>query len=512
MSHLILSAQDMAALEHAAFAEGRTVSELMQRAIKACSDFFLTSFPLRDFKHVAVLAGPGHNGGDAFGMGCELLRHGYSVVALLVSAQNELKPLTQKMRLEFEELGGVVVLCQSEENLKVGSAASEFVTASVWIDGLFGFGLSRPAVGFESHAIEFVNRLCKPVVAIDIPSGLSCDHGNIFGAHICASHTLALGALKPAHVDDNVLSSLGEVHYLDLQLSQYRSKISAPPWSALSTFDLKELLAGTRRSQASHKYTNGRLLLIAGSERYPGAGVLACLGAGVSGAGMIHALVPMQARMALLTRAPEIIFESHIPSLNLFNAIVIGPGWVPGNEQIFAHILKHALANKETQLIIDAGAFSFLRKILQAGIPLAENIVLTPHLGEFSRLFPEVAERIQHSLMERRIHRIEAVAWAAKISSAVILLKGARSHVANPDGNVASIMNSSPLLAHAGHGDVLAGLLGGLAARGIKSRKAAQSAALLQAETALWFSSQNPNALTLPPSELVRQMQLLQLP
>lgn len=512
MSHFILSAQNMAALENAAFAEGITVSELMQRAIKACSDFFLIRFPVRDFKHVALLAGPGHNGGDAFGTGCELLRHGHSVVALLVSAHNELKPLTQKMRLEFEKLGGVVFLCQSEENLKSCSDASEFAMASVWIDGLFGFGLNRATVGLESHAIAFVNRLCKPVVAIDIPSGLSCDYGNIGGAHICASHTLALGALKPAHVDDDVLSSLGEVHYLDLQLSQYRGKISAPLWNAIGTSDFKELLAESRRSQASHKYTNGRLLVIAGSERYPGAGVLACLGAGVSGAGMIHALVPMQARMALLTRAPEIIFENHIPALNLFSAIVIGPGWVPGNEQIFAQVLKHALANKETQLIIDAGAFSFLSKLLHDGIPLAENIVLTPHLGEFSRLFPEAADRIHNALTEKRINRIEAVAWAAKMSSAVVLLKGARTHVASPDGVVASIMHSSPLLAHAGQGDVLAGLLGGLAARGLQSKKAAQLAALHQAETALWFSSQYPNALTLPPSELVRQMQLLQLP
>lgn len=506
MSISILSANNMLALENASLAKGLQLEELMSRAIEQCTSFIQKTLLTSTASKIAILAGSGHNGGDALGIGCQLLKSGHSVTALLCWEQHTGKPLTAHHCAEFEKCGGRIIRCLKSKDIQPLLQDPELRDVQFWIDGLFGFGLNRPVEGINAAAVKYINQQHKPVVAIDIPSGLSCDFGLMDGDHIRATHTLALGALKPAHVDDHALAALGEVHWMDLNLLAEREHISAPRWFAPDQNDFRTLLQLSRRRSESHKYSNGRMLIIAGGKRYPGAALLTCLGAQVSGAGMIHAWVPEVLHSSLLNAVPEIIFENHLPDLNSFEAIVLGPGWVPGNEMVFQSVVNHALKNPQLTLVLDAGAFPYARKLFERGETLAENVILTPHAGEFARLFPEVSARLHSPHIEQRLHRIEAAAWAAQISSATVLLKGARTHIASPDTDVFSLMRSSPLLAHAGQGDVLAGLIGGLAAGGLKSKRAALLAALLQAETALWFSSQNPTALTLPPGELVLQM------
>lgn len=508
----ILSAKDMVALEHAAFAQGQSLSGLMNEAVKACTQFVTQTFPRSTYQHVAILAGRGHNGGDALGLGCELLRAGRTVSALLCWTSDDAKSATKTYLKEFKELGGLIYSCSASSDFDSLNLKESFSTAELWIDGLYGYGLNRPARGIDAAAIEFVNQFEKQKIALDVPSGLSCDLGNLGGPFICANHTLALGALKPIHLDDSLLSALGEVHWLDLDLLKHLDKISVPRWFAAHQNDFRDLLQEARRTPDSHKISNGRLLIVAGSKRYPGAGVLTCLGAQISGAGMIHAWVPEKDHHPLLTTLPEIILERSLPRLDSFDAIVLGPGWVPGDTTTFNTVIQHAMHRPDTCLVLDAGAFPFVTSHLQKGHLFGDNVVLTPHSGEFSRLFPEPFLRINSKYLEQRIHRIEAASWASKMCLATVVLKGARTHVATPDGEVLSVMRSTPLLAHAGHGDVLAGLIGGLAAGGLKSKKAALLAALMQAETGYWFSSQFPTALTLPPVELVRQMQRLPHP
>lgn len=221
---------------------------------------------------------------------------------------------------------------------------------------------------------------------------------------------------------------------------------------------------------------------------------------------MIHALVPKESQHALLNCQPEIIFESGLPGLEKFDSIVIGPGWVPGDSALLQTVLDHVEKKPTTHLILDAGCFPFIANRLRQGGRLTANTALTPHTGEFRKLFPSISERIESNDPQFRINRLEAAAWAASLASAHIIFKGAKTHIADPDGSVKSIVRSSPLLAHAGQGDVFAGLLGGLCALTGEMKKAACLAALLQAEVALQFSSANPFALTLQPSELVRQL------
>ncbi|MEY4064847.1 MAG: hypothetical protein RIR26_1055 [Pseudomonadota bacterium] len=514
MSIDILSSHDVAALEAAATARDVNVDDLLHSAIQALSHYVQAHFRKEQFPTIALLVGSGHNGADALGAGCELLNEGRKVTAVLTCESSVLKPATARLLDEFNSEGGRVIHFKSDWDTSSSPAASDWPDATLWLDGIFGFGFV-PQRSLPAHLIaifDAVNRQKSPVIAIDIPSGLSCDVPQPELPHIKAHTTLALGALKPVHVDDTALASLGDVHFLDLNLSPYRHLISAPRWHALEKSDLLETFNETKRAPSSHKISNGRVLIVAGSKLYPGAAVLACLGAGISGAGMIHALVPDEARGPLLNAMPEIIFERTLPDLASFRAVVLGPGWVPADTTLFEKIVLEAKHRPELGLVLDAGAFAPLAQQLSQGRALSENIVITPHTGEFARLFPEISARLQSPTAEKRIQRLEAAAWAAHASSAVVLFKGARTHIAAPDKSVASILRSSPLLAHAGQGDVLAGLIGGLMAAGHKSKKAATRAALLQAETALWFSSQNPSALTLPPSELVRLMPHLPLP
>lgn len=514
MSIDILSAQAVAALESAATARGTSLDELLHSAIRALSHFIQSHYRKEEFPTVALLVGSGHNGADALGVGCELLNEGRKVTAVLATERALLKPSTARLLDEFKSEGGRVVPFKSSRDFSVSETPSDWPDAALWLDGIFGFGFV-PQRSLPAHIVNLfhiVNQQKARVLAIDIPSGLSCDLPQPQLPHIKAHATVALGALKPAHVDEAALASLGDVHFIDLNYSSFRPLISAPQWRALEKSDLVEGLAACQRSPASNKISNGRVLVIAGSNRYPGAAVLACLGVGISGAGMIHALVPDEARGPLLSSMPEIIFEQSLPRLASFDAVVLGPGWVPGDVSLFEEVVQEAKRHPELGVVLDAGAFSHLARLLSQGRALSENIVLTPHMGEFSRLFPEIASRLTTLEPEAKIHRLEAAAWAAHASAAVVVFKGARTHIASPDGAVDSILRSSPLLAHAGQGDVLAGLIGGLMAAGHQSKKAAIGATLFQAETALYFSQQNPSALTLPPCELVRLMPRLPLP
>lgn len=511
MSLNILSACDTAALENVTLNDGKTIAELMHEAVQGCFHFVLKHYPKSKFPKAALLAGTGHNGGDALGLGSALLREGRSVTALICNEKSSLKPLTDSMLKEFLLLGGQVIYVRNDSEAQQAETNPTLLDADLWIDGLLGFGLNRPVQGVAARLIEWLNQQKKKVLAIDVPSGLSCDLGTLGGACIEATTTLALGVLKPAHIDDNSLAVLGNVYCIPLSFSKERHRLNAPAWFAAEKDDLPQLLKVAHRKKGSHKISNGRVLIIAGSRRYPGAGILACLGAGLSGAGMIHACVPESMHNPLLTLMPEIIFEKRIPSLANFDAILLGCGWVPGDALVFEKIVEHILHLRQSKLVLDAGAFSFVQRWLAAGKLFDDNIILTPHLGEFARLFPEAAARLSSQSQSQRINRLEAAASAARLSGAVVLLKGARSHVAHPTGEVVSLMDSSPLLAHAGHGDVLAGLIAGLAALGLESKKAALLAALMQSQTALHFSGCHPAALTLPPTELVRQMPLLPL-
>ncbi len=513
MSLPILTAHDVKSLETRIIARGTPLSDLIKKAVEGCTDWIKTHYPLEQFPTVGLLVGSGHNGADALGIGRLLCNEGRQVLAVVVSSEDSLKPATRLAVEELHAAGGKIVFFNEPHPIKQNNTHQyRESNLSLWIDGLQGFGLNRPLEGTHAAAVRMLNEFSAPVVAIDLPSGLHADLGLMqpeYSTFVHAQDTLALGCLKPVHVIDSTLRALGRVHLIDMNYSHDITIQQLTQWRALTSPDIPALLQQARRPAASHKYKNGRVLVIAGSKRYPGAAVMACLGAQISGAGMIHALVPFESRQAILTHAPEIIFESRLPKLESFSSIVIGPGWVPPDAEILQNIISHVRTSTHCRFVFDAGAFTLLKHLFARGEKLSERCVLTPHGGEFAQLFPEPAARMSTSESSKVLNTIQAAVWAAKMANAVIYFKGARTCIATPDSSARVIMNSTPLLAHAGHGDVIAGLMGGLLASSLSPADAAALTVLLQSTAALDFAAEFPCALTLPPLTLIERIQHL---
>jgi NAD(P)H-hydrate epimerase len=539
--------------------------------VKAISTWVREHYPRAAFPSSGLLVGCGHNGADALGTGVELLKEGRHVIALVLSAREQLKPATADVAQKFESAGGIICFMtdgppedrpcpecsnNNEQWLHEDLAHKNLTllsSLSFWLDGLHGFGLNRSLSKHHLQWIQWIQHCKRPIVAIDLPSGLHADFGVLESTEsndkgkpasaqcLRASETLALGVLKPVHVLDNSIEAMGRIHLLDLgyvppdsvpiQPKTKPTVQSQVSFCALSAGDLAPLLFKARRSPSSHKHDNGRLLIVAGSEKFPGAAVMACLGASVSGAGLIHAIIPRSARDSVLIHTPEVIFENDCPDLSRFDAIVLGPGWVVDDsesssdqtftdpslerKELFEKIISHIKSHRQTACVVDAGAFELLADFFHKGGVLNERFILTPHAGEFARLFPLISERLGTHNHAQRLNRLSAALGATQQSKATVYFKGARTCIAATGqglediAHVHTLLQSSSLLAHAGHGDVVAGLLGGLLARGLDTFSAGCLAALMQSQCALAFEHRYPAALTLTPIDCVRSLKSL---
>ena len=244
------------------------------------------------------------------------------------------------------------------------------------------------------------------------------------------------------------------------------------------------------RPLLTHKYQQGHLLLVCGSLRYAGAAILNGLGARASGVGMLSIAVPKSLKSLVIGQLPEALVIgcpetstgaiAELPlsetELNKFDTIACGSGLTTDAVAVVQQILNQQILNIECPLVLDADALNIIAQSSQK-LTLRPNIVLTPHLGEFKRLFPEIDVS--------KGDYLEAVKQAAKQSNSIILLKGARTTMANPDGSIWVVPESTPALARGGSGDILTGLIGGLLASANNSAKIEHYVA-----TAAWWHAQ----------------------
>ena len=430
---------------------------------------------------IGVLVGPGHNGGDALVVARELHFQGFPVVIYCPFSQ--LKELTKSHADYARSLN--IPFFDKVESLK---------NCDLLIDGLFGFGLEREITNPTAAAIDEINNLNIPVFSIDIPSGIHTDTGAVLGTAIRAKHTLCLGLWKMAFLQDGALEYIGTSELIDFDIPA--ADIAAilgdsPSIQRITKRSAIEHLP-LPRSPISHKYTNGHLLIIAGSRRYSGAAILAALGARASGVGMLSIAVPESIKPMLSSHLPEALVigcpETHsgaireLPvaiDLSSYDAIAVGPGLT-----LEAAIAVESVLECDRPLVLDADGLNILAQLGTVPI-LSERCaltIITPHPGEFKRLFPELAGEMGD--------RIAATKAAAELCSAVVLLKGARvciSWQAESDSTVTYVNpESTPALARGGSGDVLTGLLGGLLASAIVRKSPTKSVAT----TAVWWHAQ----------------------
>ena len=447
----------MAALEHRLFDAGMPVAALMEKAALALSQRILADEPsLTD--GVTVLVGPGHNGGDGLVIARELALAGHGV--RVWCPFERLKPLTQN-HLRYLQLLDVERLDSPPQPQRPG----------VWIDALFGLGQRRPLEGAVASLAEEVRTCGRRCWAVDVPSGLSDSSGEPLGPCFPAARTFALGAVKRGLLGDRALSLVGHLEPVPLGVppSLLRQCLASAP-TLLWPEDCHTFVA-PQPPAAAGKYGRGRLLMLAGSRRYPGAFTLALAGADASGAGAIHAWIPQGGEDALLGRHPHVLVFGGSPAgdqlswpglsgLDRFDALLVGPGIGPAPFEPVQWAMLQAFRGL---LVLDADGLNRLASLGQAQAQAwlrarAGATWLTPHGAEARRLFGDLPG-----------DRLDQARAAARASRTTVLLKGPRTAIAASDGRCWQLAQASAEAARAGLGDVLAGYAAGLAARFLAS-------------------------------------------
>ena len=473
----MVTAEQMRQIESHLFSAGMPVSALMEKVGGLIARRVQALYPQETFSKVGVLVGPGHNGGDALVVARELWFQGYEVQVF--RPYSRAKALTQQHAQYLAHLG--VPIIEEVQDL----SACELI-----IDGLFGFGLERPLSGEIELIIQQINRWPQPILSIDLPSGLHTDTGAVLGTAIEASHTLCLGLWKLGLLQDPALPYIGIAELIDFDL----------PWADIIAVlgdepQLQRITPGNAisalplpRPLMTHKYQQGHLLLIGGSQRYAGSIVLAGLGAQAAGVGMLSLAVPASLKSlvvnylpdALIIACPETALGAiaHLPStieLTNYDLIAYGPGVTTETSAVLA-----ALLASDRPLVLDADGLNLLAQGDAVAMLQARSLwtVLTPHPGEFKRLFPGLVPQLSEP--------VRAAAAAAQMTGATVVLKGARVAIANPRGRVWINPDSTPALARGGSGDVLTGLMGSLLAT--VCRQSPEPTAVIP--SAVWWHAQ----------------------
>lgn len=479
----LLTAAQMRAIEAAAIESGAVTGlELMERAGQGVVEAIFEEWPeLRagSFRAV-VLCGPGNNGGDGFVVARLLKEWGWEVTCYAWDDLARQGQDAAAMRLRWEAAGGVI------------TSFEEFHPAryrfDVMVDALFGIGLTR-GLDVSAHNEEFLG--CAPRrVAVDTPSGLMSDCGRSVEPRYVAELTVTFHAPKLGHFLGVGPGCCGKLVVKDIGLKGGGGVPLIDPPS------LKRL----QKSFWSNKYNNGAAFILSGPSGRGGAARLAARGALRIGAGLVtlgcpgEALVENAARLdAVMLRVVEdgAALEAVLEDGRI-GVVCLGPGLGTGERE--ARLVRAALERRgePRPTVLDADALTLLAR--DAGLfgALHRDCVLTPHGGEFARLFPDIAAKLEPPAVNGPAYsKVDATREAAARAGCVVLFKGADTVIAAPDGrcamNSAHYDRAAPWLATAGSGDVLAGFIAGLMARGFSAFDAACTGAWLHVECAREF-------------------------
>ncbi|WP_316776901.1 NAD(P)H-hydrate dehydratase [Streptomyces sasae] len=423
---------------------------LMQRAAAglaaACADLLGRVYGSR----VVLLIGSGDNGGDALYAGARLARRGAGVAAVLLAPERTHGGGLAALR----RAGGSVVAADSP------LAAEELILrADLVVDGIVGIGGKGGLRPEAAALVELVERSRAAVVAVDLPSGVEADSGEVRGAAVRADLTVTFGTHKPGLLIDPAREYAGSVRLVDIGLELPEEA----GLEALQDADVARLLPAP--SAESDKYRRGVVGIAAGSARYPGAAVLAVAGALRGGAGAVRYVGP--AGDEVLARFPETLVSDGGPrKAGRVQAWVAGPG-VGDDADAVAEVLA-----EEVPVLVDADGLRLADRDVVRG--RTAPTLMTPHAGEAAALLGVRREEVEAG-------RLAAVRELAAAYRATVLLKGSTTLVAEPGGETAVRVNATgtPWLATAGSGDVLSGLAGSLLASGLDGRDAGSVAAYL---------------------------------
>lgn len=468
----LLTTAEMGEADRLTIAGGTPGIELMENAGRAVADA-AARLPGR---RVAVVAGPGNNGGDGFVAARLLAERGFDVRLCLVGDPDRLK-------------GDAARASERWSGLVEPPSPAMLEGCDLIIDALFGAGLDRPVDGEPRAVIEAMNAAGVPVVAVDLPSGINGTSGAVMGVAVKAARTVTFVRRKPGHLLLPGRLHCGPVDVADIGIPARVLETVRP-----QAFANDPVLWGSSfpvPKPAGHKYARGHAVVVSGGMSTTGAARLAARGALRAGAGLVTIASPRDAlavnaaaNLAVMVRPVEGAAElTEFLADKRHNAVALGPGGGVG--PAMCELVRAALQSAAV-VVLDADALTSFADRPEAlfadiGARAVWGTVLTPHEGEFSRLFRVIAN-------DSEVHgKLERARMAAQASGAVVLLKGADTVVAAPDGRASIADNAPPYLATAGSGDVLTGMITGLMAQGMPAFEAASAAVWLHGAAAQAF-------------------------
>lgn len=462
----LLTVEEMGRADALTIERGTPGIELMENAGRAVADAIVDRFPQGP---VSVLCGPGNNGGDGFVVARLLAEWGWPVSLFLLGAREKLR-------------GDAAAAADRWPGAVYPLSVDAGRGATLVVDAIFGAGLSRDVDGIAADVMGRISAAGTPVVAIDMPTGIDGNTGKVRGTAFDAALTVTFFRAKPGHLLLPGRLHCGELLIRDIGIDpavlgeiEPRTLINEPAlWAA----------SFPRPRLDSHKYTKGHAVVVSGDAAHTGAARLAARGALRAGAGLVTVASPpsaMAVNAAHLTSIMLMPFDGADALTKILedkrkNALLIGPGAGIGwetRDNVLAALLSGAA------MVLDADALTSFAEIprdLFVAIKgyFAGPVVMTPHEGEFARLFPGITEEGADKLERARLAAAEA--------AAVIVLKGPDTVVAAPDGRAAISRNAGPELGTAGSGDVLGGIILGLLAQGMPPFEAASAAVWLHGE------------------------------
>lgn len=460
---------------------------LMENAARGATRWLLDRFPDLGGKRVGVVAGRGNNGGDGHVMARYLFQRGIRTTVYLLSEKERVKGDAAANLALLETLGVPVVELPDEGAFD--ARKSELAHQDLWIDAILGTGLSSEVTGYFRSVIDYLNGSGRPIFAVDIPSGLHSDTGQPLGVSIRAAATATFAYPKIGHLVYPGAGLAGDLRVIDIGIPPHIADEIGPRQAIVTPSAVRRILGD--RSPEAHKGTTGHLLVVAGSPGKSGAAAMAAMSALRVGAGLVTLCVPkslnpiMEGHVleAMTYPLPEtgagILDETVFKTIyDLFadkQCVALGPGL--GSAAQTGSLVRRLIAERRKPMVIDADGLNHLAGHTDTLKEAGPAVILTPHPGEMARLANLPTTEIQK----------DRVATARRFASewgVHLVLKGARTVVAHPDGRVYVNPTGNPGMASGGMGDILTGIIAGLVAQGCPPEAAARAGVYLHGATA----------------------------
>lgn len=472
----IASNEEMKSIDRRAIEEfGIPAIILMENAAygvveEICKDFAPGSY-------ITIVSGKGNNGGDGFAVARQLHNKGYGVKVFYTGDRGE---FTEDALTNYDILKAIGVEVEEiSDHSNTKELQYSIIKSDLVVDALFGTGLNDEIFGIANEVIRIINEYKNYVVSVDIPSGVIGNDGNIAGNAVMADKTIVISTPKYGNILHPGTVYNGEIIFKNIGIPEVAKMDENIKANLITASLVKNLIP--RRNSNSHKGVYGKMCLVAGSYGMTGAAILTAKAALRSGLGLLKLIIPESLNHIITSSVPEaitvplsemrkgIIGINHISSIisesETASVITIGPGC--GNTAELSEVIRRVLEEVDIPIVIDADGLNALSKDVKwLESRKSENVVLTPHIGEMSRLTGLEIEEIKSNKIS--VAREYAEKW-----NVILVLKDSRTIVAKPNGEIFINYNGNSGMATAGSGDVLTGIISSFIAQGLSIEEAA---------------------------------------